>query len=194
MTITLPTIVIGAHSRWDLRKIVFLFQGPIFDVGLSRYFFHLIMQDYTGQVVYEEPIGQADSYGRLDAGKRSINYAGGRLTLAGLRTGEGDFLGVAIQGSTRYSRHVHGPMLFKVSVIAIPGISHTDQASQTHQTSQPTTSVSVTSTFAPGGIGASAQGTVTQPGDTDANGRSQGNTTSGLVATQLQLVQVAVPR
>lgn len=106
MPTTEPSIIVGVFSEWHLRQIIFLFQGPIFAVSLSRYDFNLMMQDHTGESVYEDPIGSADANGRLDAGKRSINYAGGRLTLSGLRQGEGGYLGAAIQGSARYSRHV----------------------------------------------------------------------------------------
>lgn len=194
MPTTEPSIIVGVFSEWHLRQIIFLFQGPIFAVSLSRYDFNLMMQDHTGESVYEDPIGSADANGRLDAGKRSINYAGGRLTLSGLRQGEGGYLGAAIQGSARYSRHVHGPLLFNVNVVAVSGASHTEQASQTHQTSQPSRSISSTGGFSPGGIGGSLQGTRTWPGNVDANGRSQGDTMSDLVATELQLVQIGVPR
>jgi hypothetical protein len=146
--VSVPTIVIGGRN-WIFRQLVFMFSGPLFDVSLSRYDFHLLIQDDTGATIYEDPIGRADTNGRLDAGKRSINMRGGQLVLSGLRTGKGGMLGVFIQGRSPYTRHVHGEtLIFKVEIQYVQA-SSTDQDTTTLQQSDPTNAFGSTATAAP---------------------------------------------
>jgi hypothetical protein len=152
------------------------------------------MLDSTDGIVYEDDIGQADSNGRLDAGRHEIDMNGGRLGLSGLRYGTGTMLGARIIGKAKYTRHVHGPLLFVVNIMTGQGPSTTDEDSTTIQKAKPSHTVASEASYLPFGIGGSFTGSRTTPGDVRSDMQAQGVSTPQIVAIGLDLQQVGVPR
>jgi hypothetical protein len=195
-TITLPTVTIVAG--WVAKDLMFVLNSPAVTGPLASYFWHLIVE-HNGTDMYEDPLDPPDAHGRIRAAGKDLNPHGGVLILSGLYQGQFNLqdgsVNPLISGRCPYTTRIHGNLLvFKVNPVIGQAGSTAVAGGDATARSDATLGTTGTLSYAPGGIGGSVAGTVTQPGDVRTRTDTQTTTRNITSVTGLLVEQVAAPR